>query len=238
MKVIVNGANGRMGQATVNALAEDPTLQCVATLGRNDDLATALSQTKADIVVDFTTPDVVYDNTQLIIAHNVHPIIGTTGLTAAQMTHCQALAAEKKLGGIIAPNFSLGAILMMRFASLASRYFPDAEIIEYHHPHKLDAPSGTAIKTAALIAQARTQASTIPAEAHARGECHHQVPIHSCRLPGFIASQQVVFGGQAESLTIQHHTLDRSCFMPGVLLACHRVHALKELVYGLESLVE
>lgn len=225
MKVIVNGAQGRMGQETVKALSGTKHLECVATLGRDDDLAQAINRTQADIVIDFTTPDHVYQNTKLIIELNVHPVIGTTGLTAAQIQACQDLAEKKQLGGIIAPNFSLGAILMMQFAKQASRHLKDVEIIELHHPKKLDAPSGTAIKTAQLIAE--NSETTV-----------EDIPIHSVRLPGFVASQQVIFGGQSESLTLQHHTLDRSCFMPGVILACNKVTQLKQLVYGLESLID
>lgn len=221
MKVIVNGAQGRMGSETVKTIEAAQDMELLASLGREDNLEKALNSFDADIVIDFTTPDVVYANTQCIIEHGVHPIIGTTGLSADQIKTCQAQAHAKSLGGIIAPNFSLGAIMLMKLSLIASEYFPDIEIIETHHPKKLDKPSGTALKTAALIQEQR--------------QC--DIPIHSVRLPGFVANQEVIFGGQAETLSIHHRTLDRSCFMPGVLLACRRVKSLNELIYGLESLI-
>ncbi|MGE3920810.1 MAG: 4-hydroxy-tetrahydrodipicolinate reductase, partial [Gammaproteobacteria bacterium] len=170
-----------------------------------------------------------------------HPVIGTTGLLAEQIQALQQMANEKKMGGIIAPNFSIGAALMMKFAAEAVEFLPQVEIIELHHDGKKDAPSGTAIKTAELINAKR---KTIPAKKHSeelfpgsRGANVNQIHIHSIRLPGFIAHQEVIFGGHNETLTIRHDSIHRSAFMPGVILACKKVIHLNHLVYGLDHLL-
>lgn len=241
LKIIVNGASGRMGKEAVVAIKNDPELELVASLGRHDNLSQAIQSTHADCVVDLTIPEAVYENCKIIIENNVHPIIGTTGLTPEQLASLQEISLSKKLGGLIAPNFSLGAVLMMQLASKVAHYLPDAEIIEMHHEKKLDAPSGTAIKTAELMANALTQSKT---EIHcqesilgALGAKHHSVPIHSIRLPGLMAHQQIIFGGHSETLTIRHDSLNRQCFMPGIVMACKKVPSLESLVYGLENIL-
>jgi len=227
IKVLINGASGKMGQAVNHAVLADPLLSLVGGIGSSDDLSLEIKNTTPDVVIDFTTPGAVYNNTLTIIEANVHPVIGTTGFTTDQISDCQQKANEKKLGGLIAPNFSLAAVLMMQCAKTVSQYFPDAEIIEYHHPEKKDAPSGTAIKTRELMMQ----------HAESNGTEQKDIPIHSVRLPGVIANQEIIFGGQNETLSIKHNTLDRTCFMPGVLMACKKVMELDRLCYGLEEIL-
>lgn len=239
IKVIINGAKGKMGRTTVQAIAEQPDLQLVAALGRDDDLGATIDATQADVVVDFTLPDCVFSHTQTIIKHNARPVIGTSGLTPEQIEQLQQACQQQKLGGIIAPNFSLGAILMMRYAQDAAKYLPHAEIIEFHHEQKVDAPSGTATKTADLMAKSRlTSVTPIPQNAPARGDSHHDIPVHSVRLPGVFAQQLVMFGGEGETLTIRHDSHDRNCMMPGVFSACRKVMTLDHLVYGLEHILD
>lgn len=240
-RVIVNGAEGKMGTLACATLRNHPDFQFVAGLTRGDNLQAAILDTKADIVVDLTRADCVYTNCKTIINNNARPIIGTTGLLQKQIEELTAMCAEKHLGGIIVPNFSIGAILMMRFAAAASRLLTEVEIIETHHQQKLDAPSGTALKTAEMIATARTQQKNslsikelLPG---ARGANHQEVPIHSLRLPGVIARQEVIFGNTGETLSIVHNCTDRSSFMPGLILACQKVLQLTTLHYGLESFV-
>lgn len=241
ISILVNGAKGRMGQTVVQAIKQDPELHVVAQTDKDDDLATAIQASKAQVVIDFTVADSAFNNINTIITCNAHPVIGTTGLLAEQIKSLQQLCQKKKLGGLIAPNFSIGAVLMMQMAELAAKYLPTAEIIELHHPGKQDSPSGTALKTAEMIANSRNRSvakqisrETIPG---ARGAIANGVHIHAVRLPGLVAHQQVIFGGEGETLTIKHDSIDRQCFMPGVLLACKRVVELKKLVYGLEYLL-
>ncbi|OGT41453.1 MAG: 4-hydroxy-tetrahydrodipicolinate reductase [Gammaproteobacteria bacterium RIFCSPHIGHO2_12_FULL_40_19] len=232
-----------MGSTTVAAIAHEKTLRLVATTHRTDDLMQAIKTHHADVVIDWTAPASVFDNTQKIIDAGARPVVGTTGLTPEQIKILSEQCAAKKIGGIIAPNFSIGAILMMKYAQDAAKYFPDVEIIEYHHPKKWDAPSGTAKKTAELIATIKKEKNTsaaIDAELKnnvARGELYHNIPIHSVRLTGVFANQQVIFGGNGETFTLQHHATDRLAMMPGVFLCCKKVMGLDGLVYGLESLI-
>lgn len=241
IRIIVNGASGRMGQQTVQAINDDPTLELVSSCRRGDDLSAAIQAEQPDVVVDFTTAEVAHDFAQLIIEHNVRPVIGTSGLTETQITALQTQCKDKQLGGVIAPNFSLGAVLMMQFAKQAARYLPDVEVVELHHPGKIDSPSGTAMKTAELIAESQPDLTARPSEKEAtpgaRGATHKGVHIHAIRLPGLIAHQQVLFGGHHETLSIRHDSLSRESFMPGVRLACKQVMQLNELVYGLEHLL-
>ncbi len=238
IRVIVNGANGKMGKIAVSAVNESPELTLVAQTGRHDNVADVIAQQKAEVVIDFTTPEVVFANAKVIIQAGARPVIGTTGLTPPQIETLASLCAQKKLGGIIAPNFSLGALLMMRYARDAAKYLPDVEIIEMHHPRKLDAPSGTSIKTAQMIADARDLSKASPFKnAPARGETHHGVQIHSVRLPGFYSHQTVIFGGHGEVLTLCHQGIDRQCCIPGIILACREVMSLQGLVYGLENIL-
>lgn len=247
--VVVAGAQGRMGRETVDAVSAAPDLRLVGQATRGDDLAALLAQTRPIALVDFSIPEAVLGNIQTALAHQVVPIVGTTGLGPDDIAQVRAWCADYKTGAIIAPNFAIGAILMMRFAQEAARYLPDAEIIEMHHERKLDAPSGTAAKTAEMIAQGRAQSvpTALPAAAFEKvagargGQGAGGVPIHSVRLPGFVASQMVIFGGPGQTLTLRHDSLDRKSFMPGVLLAVRHAPALvsprSELVYGLEHLL-
>ncbi len=240
IRVLINGANGRMGLASVAAINTDPELTLVGQLGRQDDLAMAIKKTNAQVVVDFTNAEAVLKNTQIIVDAGIHPVIGTSGLLSAQIKAFQQQCAELKLGGIIAPNFSLGAVLMMKHAQAIAKYFPHVEIIEMHHDGKLDSPSGTALRTAEMLAETRDQLTpkllreTIPG---ARGATHYGIPIHALRLPGLVAHEQIIFGGTGETLTIRHDSIDRISFMPGVCLACKKVMELDTLVYGLEHIL-
>ena len=235
IRVIINGAFGRMGQATQRAIQGAADCTCVATLGRSDDLTAAIQQHTPDLVIDFTLPDAVYANTKIILDHKTKAVIGTSGLTAEQITDIETQANANKIGVIIAPNFSISAILMMRFAKAAAPYFPKAEIIEMHHDKKVDAPSGTAVKTAEMIQQ--THATLTSSEHPARGASFNNTHIHSVRLPGIFAKQDVIFGGIGETLTISQNSMDRDSMMPGVLLACRKVMQQDRLIYGLEDVI-
>lgn len=238
IKVIINGAQGKMGKTTVESIAAEPDLQLVAQTGRQDDLGTAIKQHAADVVIDLTAPATIFQQTQTIIEHNARPVIGTTGLSLEQVDVLKKQCKEKSLGGIIAPNFSLTAVLMMRYAHDAAKYFSTAEIIEMHHPQKRDAPSGTAKKTAELIYEARHSISdSQPHQDLARGENYQGVTIHSVRLPGLMAQQTVLFGGEDETLTINQNTISRKSFMPGIFLSCRKVMELDHLIYGLENIL-
>ncbi len=218
-KILVNGARGQMGQVTVRAIETSDSFQLVGTGTSQDNLTHLIEKHRPDIVIDFTTPDCVFENTQAIISCNVHPVIGTTGLTSEQLTEIQIRCTEQKLGGIYAPNFSIGAVLMMKYAADAAKYFKNAEIIEMHHHKKKDAPSGTAQLTRDYM--------------NMLGD----VPIHSVRLPGLFAHQAVIFGSNGETLTLRHDAIDRECMMPGVLLACRKISEFSSFVIGLDSLL-
>ena len=242
LRVLVSGAKGRMGLQVVAAVQADPQTDLVGQTDLGDDLAAAIVRCKAQVVVDFTHPSCAYDNAQAILAAGAHPVIGTTGFKPEQIATLQARAQDLGRGGLIAPNFAIGAVLMMRFAAEAARHLPHVEIIELHHDGKAEAPSGTAIKTAELIAAVRPQAP--PPLVHskelspgARGTIGYPVPIHSVRLPGHVAHQEVILGGLGESLRIRHDSISRESFMPGVLLAVKAVPALDRLFYGLEHLL-
>ncbi len=242
IRVIVNGADGKMGRETVKAVERDEELELVGKTEGRDDLAKIIAETKANVVVDFTVASAGFNNASIIIGAGAHPVIGTTGFLPEQIQELQKRCAKQKLGGIIAPNFSISAVLMMRFAKQAAQYYSHAEIIEMHHTGKEDSPSGTAIKTAEMIVAGRKELipikksrETIP---HARGANFEEVAIHSVRLPGLVAHQAVIFGGRGETLTIKHDTLHRECYMPGVRLACKKVMEIDHLVYGLDNFLE
>lgn len=242
IRVLVNGAKGRMGKQVVAAVVADADTELVGETDLGDDLASTIAAARAQVVVDFTHPSCAYENAQTILAAGVRPVVGTTGFTPQQIADLQARAAQTGLGGVIAPNFAIGAVLMMRFVAEAARHLPYVEIIELHHDGKAEAPSGTAIKTAELIAEVRPQAPTLQVESRelapgARGTRAYPVPIHSVRLPGHVAHQEVILGGLGETLRIRHDTVSRECFMPGVLLAVKKAPTLAELVYGLEHLL-
>ena len=196
----------------------------------------------AEVWVDFTIPKVAYENTHFALENGFRPVVGTTGFTQEQIADLMTLSAAKKLGGLIAPNFAIGAVLLMEFAAKASKYFPDLEIIELHHDKKKDAPSGTAVKTAELIREARAYKKQGAADEEetlvgARGAEFDGFRIHSVRLPGLVAHQEVIFGAQGEGLTLRHDSYDRISFMSGVNLGIKEVVQREQLVYGLEHLL-
>ena len=241
--VIVNGASGRMGTHTVEAVRGADDLELVASIDLGDDLEETIRGQQARVVVDFTEPAVAVENTEKILRAGAHPVVGTTGFRPDEIRRLQALAASESRGGLIAPNFAIGAVLLMKFAANAARFLPAVEVIELHHDQKLDAPSGTAIKTVEMIREASPveqkplagETETLPG---ARGARYMGVPIHSVRLPGFVAHEEVIFGGLGQILTIRHDSMSRESFMPGVLLAVRKVVQLDALYYGLETILE
>ena len=242
IKVFVNGYTGKMGEETVKAVEKEPSLILVGKARRGDDFDTLLTQTSPDVVVDFTHPSCVKQNTLTILKHNAFPLIGTTGLTEADQIELDALAKNKNLGILVCPNFAIGAILMMQFAAQAAKYMPRVEIIEFHHDKKADAPSGTALKTADLIYENNALINETPLDEKeliqgARGGAKNRIPIHSIRLPGYVAHQEVIFGGLGQTLTLRHDTISRESFMPGVVLAIQKIQSLRGLVYGLENVL-
>ena len=230
-----------MGQESVKAVSKDPDLDLVAQTDLGDKLPEIIDQTKAQVVVDFTTAAAAMKNADSIIESGARPVIGTSGLLPEQVAELQKLCNKQNLGGIIVPNFAIGAVLMMKYSQDAAKYFPHVEVIELHHDLKADAPSGTAIKTANLLAESRGLAPQTVDEKEifsgARGANAEDIRIHSVRLPGLVAHQEVIFGGQGQTLTIRHDSIHRDSFMPGVCLACKKVMDLNELVYGLEHLL-
>ena len=242
INVGVLGANGRMGAEVVKAVNAAADLNIVAELDLGDSLDRLVSAV-AQVVVDFTTPSSVMENLEFLIKHNIHAVVGTTGFDETRIAKVKALLADHpKVGVLIAPNFAIGAVLMMEFAEKASKYFESAEIIELHHPDKVDAPSGTASRTAELMTKARKSAGRIPMPDAtstsldgARGATVGDVPVHSVRLRGLIAHQEVLLGGPGETLSIRHDSLDRAGFMPGVLLGVRCVPTQPGLTFGLEN---
>lgn len=233
-RVAVIGAHGRMGSITSEAVEADPDCELVARIGSSDTLEEALDN-GADVAVEFTTPETVARNTAWLLERGVHVVVGATGLSDDDLAELERRCGPANC--LVAPNFSVGAVLMMRMAAEAARHLPQAEVIERHHPGKADAPSGTALRTARMLAEARGQATPPPGEQPSRGERVSGVPVHSVRLPGYVASQEVVLGGTGETLTVSHQALDRTAFMPGVLLAVKRVGELPGLTVGLEQLL-
>lgn len=243
MRVGVLGAKGKVGATMVQAVeaAEDLTFTAGVDAG---DALSALVDTQTDVVIDFTHPDVVMDNLKFLIDNGIHAVVGTTGFTDERLSQVKAWLADKPdVAVLIAPNFAIGAVLSMRFAQQAARFFESVEVIELHHPHKADAPSGTAARTARLIAEARKDLPPNPDATStglegARGADVDGIPVHSVRLAGLIAHQEVLFGTEGETLTIRHDSLDRTSFVPGVLLAVRRVHERPGLTVGIEPLLD
>jgi 4-hydroxy-tetrahydrodipicolinate reductase len=263
--VAVAGAGGKMGSEALRALAADDRFDTVAVLVRDagqaqasgqytcpvyDDPERLLMEAHPDVWLDFTDARSVVHHVDRCIAFGVSPVVGATGYTPEDVARWNEACLRQGIGGIAAPNFAIGALLMMRFAAEAARFFTRAEIIEMHHDGKKDAPSGTARRTAEQMAAHREEAAGDPAAhpvsaagitltdaAPARGWSYQGVPIHSVRLPGLVAHQEVIFGGAGEVLTIRHDSLSRTSFMPGVLLACARVREVRGMVYGLEHLL-
>lgn len=241
LRVGVLGARGKVGRAVCEATADAEDLELVAEIDQGDDLQTLLD-TRAQAVVDFTTPHVVMDNLRFCVEHGIHAVVGTTGFDEERLRQVGTwLESSPGTGVLIAPNFSIGAILMMRFAEQAARYFESVEIVELHHPTKADAPSGTARRTAELVAAARCEAGLAPppdatstALEGARGADVEGIRVHGLRIRGLVAHQEVVLGGPGETLTIRHDSLDRVCFTPGVLLGLRRIADAPGLTVGLE----
>ncbi|MDY2685556.1 MAG: 4-hydroxy-tetrahydrodipicolinate reductase [Selenomonadaceae bacterium] len=263
-RVLVNGALGRMGKSVVQAVLAEDGLALVGAVDIHEaedaglaagagkagipvetDLAAALDERKPEVMIDFTRPDAVYDNVMTALSHKVSPVVGTTGLSAAQREEIRKAAEREQTPAFIAPNFAIGAVLLMMLSEQAAKYMPDVEIIELHHDHKLDAPSGTAAQTAERIAKVRkAHHQGHPDEQEkegwegARGADYEGMHVHSVRLPGFVASQEVIFGGLGQTLTLRHDTTSRASFMPGVMLAAKKVRGLKGLTVGLDQLLD
>ncbi len=263
IRVAIAGARGKMGKEAVHTVMNNPEMELVAAFDYKNvgttladtnlfpadfsipiftDLEELSRMTKPDVLVDLTTPEFVYEHTKQALALHIRPVVGTTGFSDEQLEELKALAISTKTGCIIAPNFAVGAVLMMKFAEQAAKYLPDIEIIEMHHDQKLDAPSGTAIKTAHLISQDRP----IHPQGHqrekeiltgARGADYDGMRIHSVRLPGLVAHQQVLLGGEGQLLTIRHDSFNRGSFMSGVVLSIKTVMEKEELIYGLEHII-
>jgi 4-hydroxy-tetrahydrodipicolinate reductase len=249
-----------MGRQVCQAVAEDPDVALVAAISphrtgesigtiighpevgvRVSDLLDTVLQAETDVLVDFTTPDAVMDNVRWAMEHAVHLVVGTSGIGPEQLDEIRELIEEDGAHVVVAPNFAIGAVLSQRFAEQAARYFPAVEIIELHHEGKVDAPSGTALATARRVAAARSTEWTAPTNESlpgVRGGEVDGVRVHSVRLPGLVAHQEILFGGMGETLTIRHDSMDRASFMPGVLLAVKAVIARPGLTVGLEPLLE
>lgn len=261
--IIVAGPRGKMGSEALRMIEKEDQFTLVACVDRKNeglqvkdveglpafeapiysDIEQCFQDVQADVLIDLTTPEYGYKHTRLALEYGVRPVVGTTGFTKDQLAELEDLAGKKELGVVIAPNFALGAVLMMQFSKWAAKYFPDVEIIERHHDQKLDAPSGTAVKTAELIQEAReSKQQGHPDEketlAGARGADIDGMKVHSVRLPGLIAHQEVVFGSSGQTLTLKHDSYHRESFMSGVKLAVDNVLKLDVLVYGLENLLE
>lgn len=263
IKVVVAGAAGRMGREVCKAVLSEPDMSLVGAvdvssvgsdvgelLGRGalgvtitDKLETCLKEKSAQVMVDFTHPSAVMKNVRTALKCGVHAVVGTTGMSETDLAEIKSLAKDGPANVVVAPNFAIGAVLMMKFSEIAAKYLPDVEIIELHHNQKADAPSGTALKTAQLIAGKRskeTPPNLVEKEVvkGVRGGKTEDIHIHSVRLPGLVAHQEVIFGGVGQTLTIRHDSIDRSSFMPGVLMAIREVGRRRGLTYGLDKLME
>jgi 4-hydroxy-tetrahydrodipicolinate reductase len=245
LKVGVLGAQGKVGSVVCAAVASAEDTELVAAFDQDDDIADVVAG-GAEAVVDFTRPDVVMDNLEFCIDHGIHAVVGTTGFDEARLEQVRAwLERSPETGVLIAPNFSIGAILMMRFAAEAARFYESVEIVELHHPDKVDAPSGTARRTAELVAAARREAGlALPPDATstglqgARGAVVDGIHVHGLRVRGLVAHQEVLLGGLGETLTIRHDSLDRASFTPGVLLGLRRIGSSPGLTVGLEAFLD
>lgn len=263
INIIVAGPRGRMGREAVKLVHETEGFELAAVLDRKhdginikdiegfqgidapvySDIENCFTEVKADVLIDLTTPEVGMLHAETALTRGIRPVVGTTGFSNDDLARLDRLTKETGLGCIIAPNFAVGAILMMKFSQMAAKYFPDVEIIELHHDQKLDAPSGTALKTAEMIKSIRQpkeqghpdEAETIKG---ARGANIDGMHIHSVRLPGLIAHQQVMFGADGQMLTLRHDSFNRASFMSGVKLAVETVMEQNNLVYGLENIIE
>src|SRR5918996_1916004 len=242
IKVGVIGAAGRMGSEARRAIEDDPELELVAGVGHGDSLD-ALTAAGAEVAVDFTTPEAVKGNIRFCVDNGIHLVVGTTGLSDEDLAEIEGWTRDSSANVVVAPNFAIGAVLMMSFAARAAPWFKTAEIVERHHERKLDAPSGTALRTAKLMNESRNEAWSSPPGGKeslpgSRGGDAGGIRVHSLRVPGSVAHQEVVLGSPGQTLTIRHDSIDRASFMPGVLLAVERVPALDGLVVGLEHLLD
>ena len=263
IKVIVSGACGKMGREVVNAVNSAEDMQLIGAvdiinngqdigkiaLGTENgilisgNLREAITSLKPDIVVDFTQPNSAFSNAKTILEAGARPVIGTTGLKDNEIAEIKELSKKLNLSGMIAPNFTTGAVLMMMFSKMAAKYFDNAEIIEYHHNQKKDAPSGTAVKTAQLMAQENPDlmkgncAETETIKGSRGGTADGNIHIHSVRMPGYMASQEVLFGSQGQILSIRHDSVDRKCYMPGVLMAIRYIMDNNNFIYGLDNIL-
>lgn len=257
LKVAVVGALGKMGKEVVKTVLESKELELacaidVCRVGENvcgsknivieSDIESSFSLHKPDVVVDFTQPDTIFEHVKTYLNMGVKSVIGTTGLSNAQLSELKTLSEEKNTGCFIAPNFTTGAVLMMLFAQTAAKYFNNAEIIEYHHNQKKDAPSGTAVKTAQLMAQVnKNLADGNCAETEliegSRGGVYENIHLHAVRMPGFMASQEVIFGAPGQILKIRHDSVNRECYMPGVVMAVKNIVETNKFTYGLENIL-
>ena len=245
LRVSVLGASGRMGSEAVRAVQAADDMELAATVERNDPLD-ILTEAGTQVAVDLTHPDSVLANVEFCVDHGIHAVVGTTGWTEERLASVRARLAESPgTGVLIAPNFGIGAVLTMHFAQQAARFFESAEVVELHHPNKADAPSGTAVRTAQVIAAARREAelpaqpdATSTALEGARGADVDGVPVHAVRLRGLVAHQEVLFGDEGESFTIRHDSMHRSSFMPGVLLGVRKVGSTPGLTFGLEHFLD
>lgn len=263
IRVAVIGASGRMGREVVKTVLTESDMELVAGINRSsgpidlgkmvgleecgikmsNDLELALTESKPDVLVDFTGPQTAFSHTSLAIRLGIRPVMGTTGFTPQDIAELDKQCQEKGIGGIIAPNFSIGAILMMKFAAQASKYFPHLEIIEYHGDQKLDAPSGTSVKTAELISEVREEMRQgNPKEEEtiegSRGGYYNGFRIHSVRLPGIFAQQEVIMAEQGQALKIRHDSYDRAAYMPGVAIAVRKVMTYSGMIYGFEHFID
>jgi 4-hydroxy-tetrahydrodipicolinate reductase len=257
IRVLVHGAAGRVGQEVVKAVCQEPEMKLVgavdikaagktlalpdgATVPFSKVLADIIESCEPDVMVDFTTAQASMPAVRIAAKHNVNLVIGTTGFSAAELDEMKKLAEANEIGIVAAPNFALGAVLMMHLAKIAGKFMNHAEIIELHHDRKLDAPSGTSQLTAKAMAQARGKAFLPPAAGEptaSRGEETEGINIHSVRLPGLMAHQEVILGAAGQTLSIRHDTINRECYMPGVILAIKAVVKLKGFIYGLDRLL-
>lgn len=262
VRIGIVGAGGRMGAEACRAVAATDDLELVAAVdpgatGRTlaevahldgppgavvvADHLDALTDASVEVAVEFTGPASVGDNLLWLLEHDIHAVVGATGISDGQLERARELATTSRANALVVPNFAIGAVLLMRFAAEAARHLPHVEVVELHHDGKVDAPSGTALRTAEVIAEARERVPAIPLgdDRHpgARGADHAGVRVHSVRLPGLVAHQEVLFGGQGQTLTLRHDSIDRSSFMPGVLLACRSVAELDGLAVGLDAVL-
>lgn len=248
INVAVCGSNGKMGKEVVRAVNEDSELNLVAQIdivdGEYSSIENASEAQKIDVLVDFTQPKSIYENAQYCLNNEINIVIGTTGLSDEQIANLKSLSEKNKVSCLIAPNFSTGAVLMMMFAKQAAKYFDNAEIIELHHNQKKDAPSGTAVKTALMMSEASEKSfvtgncpETETIKGARGGISYSDIHIHSVRMPGYIASQEVLFGSSGQTFKIRHDSMNRECYMPGVLMAVKHVVKQPEFIYGLENIM-